>query len=270
MRYQRGYEGYYQGQYCRSLGELHLAIFLDKFWAGASKSQFVTEPFRMTGVSGRKKVPDFASVSSSGDAFIWEVKNSDAEVDETRSLYEAEFPWLMRSGIVKFVNGKTLRHTIRVLMNETHGPHEYDRVIREFKNQNSKVKGFPGELNPRYGVKASSETRLRLRKSLVGKMSGKNNPRFGQGVSPEVRAKIGTQWRDPVVANRTRINSLMNRLSKLSDDQYDDFVRRCIVSFSTGVYQNPGYMNGVMRITEKRVIDVFGTFEYFWNSVRNR
>lgn len=269
MSYLRGRSGYYKGQHCRSLGEFHVALWIDLFDHGTVA--FRMEPFKMIGISGIGKIPDIVSIDKSGLKTIWEIKHNDEETVAVEELYKKEFSYLfnMDNIKVKFVNSSKFIEQLRYAFSVTLGKESYKKYLREYRDTNIHPSvGFPGSLNPMFGKSQKSSTRLKIKTTLKGKMSGSKNPNFGNHLSPAPKVRIGAKWKDQSSKNNILITSLTNRLEKLSFEDYDDFIKLCMKSFSTGKYSKPIYMNGIIKVTEEKVLEVFGSFDNFWSTIR--
>ena len=73
-------------------------------------------------------------------------------------------------------------------------PEEYEEARIHFSKTHSI--NMKGDGNPRFGVKASYETRNKIRDALTGKYRGENSPNYGKHLSDETKDKIRTKTKD--------------------------------------------------------------------------
>lgn len=83
---------------------------------------------------------------------------------------------------------------------------------------------FSGENNPRYGVKVSDETKLKISKAMKGKIAGEKHPNFGKHLSKETKIKISTanighklsdETKQKIIeSNKTRIRKPLSQETK--------------------------------------------------------
>lgn len=112
-------------------------------------------------------------------------------------------------------------------------PEEYEEAKIAFSKANS------GVGNPRYGKKASPETRRKISKSLSGKFVGDKNPMYGKRHSEETRIKISQNIN---ITEETRRLWSEQRKGRVMSEEQRQKISNKLKGTRTGK-DNPNYIN---------------------------
>jgi len=278
---QRGCAGFYKEHYCRSLHEFHACLYLEH----VKHFEFIMEPFAMISeVDGRKKIPDLLYIDyEKMKVVIVEIKQSDQDLIDTVVKYAWNkyrcpprfIEYVKATGFsIDFDFWRNSKNTLKKFIIQAVGKDEYLRLVKEYRSQAKVQAGFPGSLNPMFGKRHSLETKKKiLATKLLSNptgcsMPGKLNPMYGKTHTAEAKIRVGAKWYDISTKNHILQTSLFNRLEKLSDLEFDEFCRNSIKTLSGIKCPKLPFMNGIMAINQKKVIEVFGSYSNFWNAVR--
>lgn len=237
----------------------------------------MAEGIRFTTLSGKSKIPDFMQIDKRHKHVrFWEIKSDKIQIDELKEFYRQELPCLYDSFVddenwsydIKFIDSSSFTPKVKNLIISTDGIDFYNDLLDTYKNQTSTYTGFPGNLNPMFGKTHTSSTKKKISIALTGKMAGSKNPNFGKIHTSIAKVNIGAKWYDVNEKYSILRNSLLNKLSIISYDEYQDFIRYAIQSLANINCVKPKFMNGIISIKPKKVIEVFGSYDNFWNFVR--
>ena len=270
-------QGFYKEHFCRSLHEFHFALYLDL----VEKVDFVMEPFAMISeVIGKKKIPDVMYFDLERNrAVIVEIKQTREEITDLVVDY-ATNKYRVPLNISEKIKSCGLRVDHEFYFNckvalkkdiiDIVGEVEYKRLLSEYKSQRKTYTGFPGSLHPNFGKHLSSTTKSRQSLTIIanGGHAGSRNGNYGNHLSVTSKVAVGAKWHDLNTKNGILRTSLLNRLEILTDNQYDEFAKYSIKSLSGIKCKRPLFMNGTIKITNERVIELFGSYNNFWNFVR--
>lgn len=272
----KGLAGEYKGQFVRSSLEYIFAVYLDK----VLNVKFVTEPFAIFKKNGdltNRKIPDFAYVDPNSKLkrlTVVEIKPSYKElekliVDYCSNGYDInenismEFLCLDKHSVKKYEN----------MIIEKIGHDNWKNMFDDYKQKartNYKYYGFPGEKNPRYGVKLSDETKEKISNSLKGKFVADKNPNFNGGTnySEEARRKIGEKWKDENKKKKMIVKGFITHISKFTDDEFNKYVNYSSDRYNGRKHKKPAFLNPAYCISSKEKIDnLFGSFDDFIKAI---
>jgi hypothetical protein len=268
--------GLYKGHYCRSLHEFHACLYYDL----VEGKSFVMEPCKMISpIDGKGKIPDMLVVDYKNKiASIIEIKSTEKEIIETEATYY-EKQFILPTDISRRIDTLGLsiefkffyncKNTLKPFIIKKIGKNRYKELVNFYKKQRRTYTGFPGELNPNFGKKMSVITKKKISARVVarGGHGGKNNAMYGKTHTFAARQAVGAKWYDIHTKNDILITSLLNKLSHLTYEQYNEFIDHTIRTIKGIECGKLPFMNGTIKLTEKRIISVFGTFSNFWNTV---
>lgn len=269
-------KGFYKEQFCRSLHEFHACLYLDK----VKKVEFITEPFSMrSAINSKRKIPDIMYFDLlNKEAVILEIKPSKQLSESTLCDY-ANNKFRLPANVVEFVKGRfdvkyqfwsncsvKLKKDIVAEIGVT----EYSKLLNEYRNQQQTYTGFPGKLNPMYGRKHSAHTKKLISDDVAkrGGHAGEKNGMYGKSHTTVAKAAVGAKWYLPATRNAILRNSLLNRLEKLDITQYNEYIQYCFTVMRGENVASPKFMNGIPKITENRVNELFGSYTNFWNFIK--
>ena len=266
-------KGFYKEQFCRSLHEFHACLYLDK----VKKVEFITEPFSMRSeINSKRKIPDIMYFDHiKRQVIIAEVKPTFNDALDVIISY-AENKFRCPAKFIEIVKSSGYTINYEFLVNtkvafkkdiiEAIGMDEYLNTLAEYRNQEQTHTGFPGKLNPMYGRKHSLATKAII--ATTASHPGEKNGMYGKTHTTVAKAAVGAKWYSPATRNAILRNSLLNRLEKLNNKQYAEYISYCINVLRGEILPNPVFMNGITKISDTRVIQLFGSYANFWHAIR--
>jgi len=255
--------GRYKDQYLRSYSEFIFAVYLDT----VLQVSFVTEPFSLqSAISTKRKIPDFLYKDTKYNiSTIVEIKDTDEKLEEVILDYATNSYKNIQDYNIRFVNlnKKAKKHMIITIIN-TIGINNWNEMSTSYKKNSKSTEfyGFPGELNPRYGIKLTDEIKNKIKKSLPSK-HGMNNPHYGKTHSTEAKIKIGSKWQNDDKKHSMQRKGMITHINSFNDTQYQEFVKYADSVLSGIPIIKPSFVNNAYAISINKINLLFGDAELF-------
>lgn len=265
-----GLVGEYKGQQTRSHAEFVFAAYLDIVLGYT----FVTEPFSLKSKNNpnKRKVPDFLINDVNGKKFLAEIKANNDDL-ETIIVDYAVNDYIIDDNLsVKFYNLEKKQK--KVLINkicQVIGKdiwNSIDKNYRDLARNTKKVFGFPGELNPRYGVKLSDSTKQKISNSRKGQFSGINNPNYNKTHTSEAKIKIGKKWYNQETKNNIVKKGMITHIRNFNNIEYDQFLLYANDKYNGIYHKRPNFVNRVYTISVDKIDNLFGSWDKFYNEIK--
>lgn len=264
----KGLTGKYKEQFLRSFNEFVFAVYLDKVLG----IQFETEPFSLKSPNTKKKkIPDFVYVHpKTKKPTLVEIKGSDEDLEEVIVDYVVN-SYIDNSGYeIQFVNlNKTHKKNMINQIISKIGVMEWSRMEEEYKSNARTMSyyGFPGVLNPRYGVKVSEETKQKMRDSMPDR-SGMNNSNYGKTHTPEAKLRIAAKWYDESKKFAMIKKGMLTHISRYSDEQYSKFILYAEDIFNGIHHPRPDFLNRAYTLSVNKINTLYGSTTKFLDEIK--